>query len=85
MQYWPPLGLQVMLLVPLGELRHGQVRVQPVDHWGLEVFEEEAVAEAVYYVWANAATGQHQVNDILGQKSAYSHVSGMIVIRNNSL
>lgn len=64
----PPLGLQVLLLVALRELGHGQVRVQPVYLGGLEVLEDEAVAQAILDVGPHAAAGQHHVYDILRRK-----------------
>lgn len=65
-EYRPPLGLQVLLLVALRELTHGQVGVQPVHLRGLEVLEEEAVAPAVFDARPHAAAGQHHVDDVLG-------------------
>lgn len=72
---WPPLSLQVLLLIALGEFRHSQVRVQPVYLWWLEVFEQEAIAGAVCYVGTHTATGQHRIHDILGQNQSYRNVS----------
>lgn len=72
---WPPLSLEVLLLIALGEFRHSQVRVQPVYLWWLEVFEQEAIAVAVCYAGTHAATGQHHIHDILGQNQSYSNVS----------
>lgn len=57
----------MLLLVALGELSHRQVRVQPVHLRGLEVFEQEAVAEAVLDVGTHAAAGQHDADDSLEQ------------------
>lgn len=67
-RHQPPLSLQVLLLVALRELGHGQVRVQPVYLRGLEVLEDEAVAQGVLDVGPHAAAGQHHVYDILRQK-----------------
>lgn len=56
----------MLLLIALRELTHGQVRVQPVHLRGLEVLEEEAVAQAVLDAGPHAAAGQHHVDDVLG-------------------
>lgn len=41
------------------------------------MFEEEAVAEALIYVWTHTATGQHCVDDSLRQRQLHSHFSGI--------
>lgn len=56
----------MLLLIALLELTHGQVRVQPVYLRGLEVLEEEAVAQVVLDAGPHAAAGQHHVDDVLG-------------------
>lgn len=65
-EYRPPLGLQVLLLIALRELTYRHVRVQPVHLRGLEVLEEKAVALAVLDARPHAAAGQHHVDDVLG-------------------
>lgn len=58
----------MLLLIALGELGHGQVGVQPVHLRGLEVFEQEAVAQVVFDARTHAAAGQHDANDSLEQE-----------------
>lgn len=47
------------------------------------MFEEEAVAEAVFYVRAHTAAGQHHIHDSLGCKQAYSHVSTYTAVKSS--
>lgn len=81
-RHQPPLGLQMLLLVALRELGHGQVWVQPVYLGGLEVLEDEAVAQAVLDVGPHTATGQHHVYDILRRKQ---RGTGTALIHNRKL
>lgn len=66
--HWPPLGLDVLLFIAMCKLGHGQIGMQPVHLWRLEVFEKKAVTEAVLYVRTHTATGQHRMDDVLEQK-----------------
>lgn len=74
----------MLLLVALGKFRHGQVWVQPVDLRGLEVFEEETVAEVVLYARTNTTTGQNHVQDSLGQKKSYRNCLPYNTFGNNT-
>ena len=77
-KHWPPFSLQVLLFVALGELSHRQVGVQPMYRGRLEVFQEEAVAESVFYVRTHTATRQYHIYYSLGKKSANIEVSVML-------
>lgn len=54
----PPLGLDVVALVALLHLPHGQLGVEPVELLGFQVLQQQAEASRVLHVWTQTPADQ---------------------------